>query len=182
MADQMLPSQAVLNQFLRYEPDTGKLYWRERTDEMFTGGDDRTHTVWNSRYAGKEAFITPNEKGYLYGSIHKQKMKAHRVIWKMVTGEEPDQIDHINGDTADNRWENLRDVEGWQNQRNMKRPKNNTSGQIGVSWDSARSLWAAEIWNRGKKHALGRFESFDDAVAARKAAQERFGFHPNHGR
>lgn len=182
MADAKLPSQDVLNQFLRYDPDSGKLFWRARTDDMFTGGDDRTNAAWNSRYAGKEAFITANVKGYLYGSIHKQKMKAHRVIWKMVTGQEPDQIDHINGDAADNRWVNLRDVAGWENQRNMKRPKNNTSGHIGVSWDSNRNLWSAEIWNRGKKHALGRFENIDDAVAARRAAQEQFGFHPNHGR
>lgn len=182
MADAALPSQDVLNQFLRYDPETGKLYWRWRSDEMFSDGDARTHKVWNSRYAGKEAFITANVKGYLYGSIHKRKMKAHRVIWKMVTGEEPDQIDHINGDTADNRWTNLRDVVGAENQKNMKRPKNNTSGMIGVSWDSARGKWAAEIWNAGVKHHLGRFDDFDEAVAARLAAQERFGFHPNHGR
>lgn len=182
MADEKLPSRDVLNQFLQYDYDSGKLYWRFRSGDMFIGGDERTHKVWNSRYAGREAFVTANEKGYLYGSILKQKMKAHRVIWKMVTGEEPDQIDHINGRNADNRWINLRDVSAQENQKNLKRPKNNTSGVMGVTWDVARELWSAEIWSENKKHHLGRFANFDAAVAARKTAERQLGFHPNHGR
>lgn len=182
MATKTLPPQAALNQFLRYEPETGKLYWRHRSDDMFESGDERTRNTWNARYAGQEAFITPNAKGYLYGCIHKQKMKAHRVIWKMVTGEEPDQIDHINGSNDDNRWCNLRDVTAQENQKNLKKPKNNTSGVIGVTWDAARELWAAEIWSGNKKQHLGRFASFEKAVAVRKTAERKLGFHPNHGR
>jgi len=92
------------------------------------------------------------------------------------------QVDHINGDVTDNRWENLRLIYGGENQRNMKRAHNNTSGITGVVWDQSRALWHARIRLNQKDRFLGRFKSKDEAIAARKAAERQFGFHVNHGR
>lgn len=182
MATKPLPSQDVLNQLLRYEPVTGALFWRERSTDMFpTASEARSRclcALWNSRYSGKEAF-TCQDGGYKTGSINSSNYKAHRVIWKIVTGEDPDQIDHEFGQRGDNRLERLADVSSSENAKNKKIPKNNKSGVIGVSlWKQGKyRYWAALVGGKTQY-----FKEFDDAVAARRAAEIEHGFHQNHGR
>ena len=55
---------------------------------------------------------------------------------------------------------------------NPTKRKTNTSGVIGVWFDKSRGKWTAEIMFRKKKYYLGRYEDFNDAVKARKAAEE----------
>ena len=184
MAPKPLPAQDVLLQLLSYDPETGKLFWKERGPEWFTDGDRSARSRaqgWNKKNAGKEAF-TAVTTGYRYGAIANVNYLAHRVIWKIVTGLEPDQIDHINGDRCDNRWPNLRSVNETTNKRNICTPTHNTSGAIGVSFDKSRGKWEAHLTLGNRKRHIGRFSSFDEAVAARKAAEREHGFHPNHGR
>lgn len=142
----------------------------------------RVANWWNSRYAFQQAFTAIDRKGYNVGAINGTNYRASRVIYKMVHGFEPDQVDHEDGNTLNNRSWNLRNVTGAVNQKNMKTPSNNTSGHIGVVWDSDKNRWAARIKVDGKNKYLGRFVNFDDAVAARKAAEKQYNFHPNHGR
>lgn len=52
--------------------------------------------------------------------------------------------------------------------------KSNKSGVVGVNWDKSRSKWQASIRYQGKKYNIGRYDSFDDAVAARKLAETEF--------
>lgn len=54
-----------------------------------------------------------------------------------------------------------------------KRQTNNTSGHTGVYWVSGRRKWSAEIRVGGKRHYLGSFENVEDAIKARKEAEER---------
>ena len=138
----------------------------------------------NTKYAGREAISAVDRSlGYKKGSIFNAKCYAHRVIWAMQTGEWPaDDIDHINGDRADNRWENLRAVERKDNARNAKRRSTNTSGMMGVQWHPALGKWRARIMVDGRSIALGCYHSLEDACAARKSAERRYGFHENHGR
>jgi HNH endonuclease len=91
------------------------------------------------------------------------------------------EIDHINGDRSDNRWENLRDATHAENHRNMRISKRNTSGRVGVSWGKAQQQWQAYISMDGKLLHLGFFGSWDDASSAREAAERHLGFHANHG-
>lgn len=51
--------------------------------------------------------------------------------------------------------------------------KNNTSGVPGVEWVSSKGLWRATICFKGKRHYLGGYHKFEDAVKARKHAEER---------
>jgi len=183
MAAKALPAQDVLLQLLSYDPETGKLYWRERGPGRFRDGFHSAATQarqWNGKNAGKEAFTAVNA-GYRYGAVGDVNFLAHRVIWKMSTGLEPDQIDHIDGDRQNNRFCNLRNVSETANKRNMCIPRHNTSGIIGVSKD-ARGGWEAHITLGNRKKSLGRFLAFDEAVAARKSAEVVHGFHENHGR
>lgn len=170
----------IANDLLRYEADTGRMFWRERDKEWFP--DERAWKVWNTRYAGAEAFTTPDGDGYLKGRLLGERYRAHRVIWLLHTGSWPsDQIDHINGNKSDNRIENLRDVSGQENLRNQRRRSTNTSGYAGVSWHKRDNRWSAQIWHDGRKRHLGLFKSRDEAVATRKQAEKRYGYHPNHG-
>lgn len=184
MAVKPLPAQDVLLQLLSYDPETGKLFWKERGPEWFKDGDRSARSraqAWNRKNAGKEAF-TAITTGYRYGAVANVNYLAHRVIWKLVTGIEPEQVDHINGNRSDNRWLNLRDVTETSNKRNMCLPRHNTSGVIGVSYDRTRKMWEANISLGNRKKSLGRYSTIEAAIAARKAAEREHGFHPNHGR
>jgi len=184
-----LPSPETLRQLLRYEPTTGRLYWLERSKEWFVDGkgrytSERNCKCWNTAHAGKEAIssIDPG-LGYRKGSVLMKNLYAHRVIWAMQTGSWPDSdIDHINGDRADNRWSNLRSVSRSVNAKNACLRSNNTSGQMGVFWAKQIGRWRAVIWVDGKRISLGCFIGFEDAKAARKDAEIKHGFHNNHGR
>jgi hypothetical protein len=176
---------AQVDAVLKYEPETGNLFWKERPLELFEdsrGRAKRTHLLWNRRYAGTEAFTSANRQGYKYGSIYWRLYKAHRVAWLLHHGKWPDgDIDHLNGDGGDNRISNLRDGTTSQNMLNQRRYKNNGSGVTGVSWRSRNSRWAAYVDVDGKRKNLGEFRAFEDAVTARKTANIELGFSPRHG-
>lgn len=182
MAYKALPPKDNLHQLFRYDPETGILYWRERHEDMFKdGAQPKSHNaaIWNAKNAGKPAG-SKVAAGYIDVSVLSAgRLLAHRVIWKMMTGDEPNDIDHINGNRSDNRFANLRSVTHETNGRNLSRRVNNTSGAVGVS--RHRRKWVARINPARKTIYLGIFDSFDDAVAARRAAEVKYGFHENHG-
>src|SRR3546814_3868702 len=74
----------MARRLLRYEPDTGKLFWRSRSPEFFRATKARTseHACrnWNAHYAGKEAFTCLSPSGYRQGAILNNSLQAHRVI------------------------------------------------------------------------------------------------------
>lgn len=186
MLNKDLPSPELLRKLLRYEPETGKLFWRERTADFFNEGKQTAEhncAIWNGKHAGNEAFTTNNGDRYKKAKIFRKKYFAHRVIWAMVYGTWPKlEIDHINGIRSDNRLSNLREVTRAENAKNLKRSRNNTSGVIGVSWNNKSKKWYAEIVVNCKIKRLGYFDNIKDATFARKEAEKKYGFHPNHGR
>jgi len=174
---------AQVNELLKYDPKTGKLFWMPRTREMF--GSDQLWKMWNSRFSGKEAFTSDDGNGYRQGAILGKLYRAHRVIWLLQYGEWPkDEIDHINGCRSDNTIINLRLVSTEENSRNQKVRNTNTSGYVGVFRDKRGNdgKWYAAICSRGRNIHIGVFETVDAAIEARKLAEKEFGFHPNHGR
>lgn len=108
---------------------------------------------------------------------------AHRLAWLYETGKWPsDNIDHIDGNPLNNSFDNLREANQSENCKNSRLRSDNSSGVVGVCWYEPYNRWTAQIHSKGKNKRLGYFESFEDAVAARKAAEVKYGFHPNHGR
>ena len=164
-----------LRQRLRYEPETGKLYWLNY---------EGMPKWWSIRYAGKEAFTARNGQGYKHGRFCSVTVRSHRVAWALHYGEWPaEQIDHINGVRDDNRIANLRAVSNQENQKNAKKQSNNTSGVVGVSWVNAARKWQVRINTPNKtQHYLGLFDTLEGATKARKGAEIKYGYHENHGR
>lgn len=176
----------LLREFISLDPATGRLTWNPRRPENFSGNvqaPEHSCKIWNSANAGKPALASVDGRGYLHGAIFGKTVSAHRAAWAIHHGVWPTfEIDHINGDQADNRPANMRDVPGAINSKNQKRGSRNTSGVTGVSWFARTSKWVAMIKGDGKVRNLGYFHTIEDAAAARKAAERRYGFHPNHGR
>lgn len=180
MATEPNISVETLRQLLHYNPDTGVLSWRIRPVSLCK--DERAWKIWNARYAGREA-LTANSNGARQGNIFGRRVYAHRAAYALHYGAWPkDVIDHINGNPADNRIANLRAVDQRTNMLNQKERCTNTSGATGVTLFSRNQKWRAQITVNGRNKALGYFTDFDEAVKARRLAEVRFGFHPNHGR
>lgn len=168
-----------LRDVLDVDPQNGVLTWKRRDRRFFTS--NRACSTWNSRYAGKPALVGLS-KGYRTGRIFDRCVKAHRVIWALYYGEWPKgDIDHINGNRADNRVSNLRLVDHQTNCKNQRLRSNNSSGITGVYWYARGRKWVAYINVDGSMKYLGRFDVLEEAVEARAAADEKYGFHQNHG-
>lgn len=191
MAKKPLTSPEVLRQLLRYEPETGKLFWKERGIEWFDGwGRGKQKCAepewrcerWNKRYGGREAGALDTQSGYVRVFLFDKHHYAHRVIWMMAAGPMPDgmEIDHENGVRSDNRLTNLRLVSVAENAKNV-RLRENSSGVTGVFWCNQKGKWAARIIVGGEVKHLGFFQNLDDARLARATAESKFGFHENHG-
>ena len=83
-------------------------------------------------------------------------------------------VDHINQNPLDNRKENLRFVIPTANAINSKVPKNNKSGYKGVSWRKDSNKWRAQITIQGKIICLGTYERIEDAIEARRIAEDKY--------
>lgn len=162
-----LPDVSVLRDALFYDPETGFLYWR----------DHPTNKAKN----GSRVLSRVNRRGYFSGGFMGETYLAHRIIWKMVHGYDPVTVDHIDGDTSNNRLENLRDASPADQARNTSISVNNTSGASGVC-KAKGGKWRAAIGSGDTHVFLGTFDTFAEAVAARKGAERCLGYHQNHGR
>lgn len=184
MAAKPLPSQEVLRQLLDYVPETGKLYWKERGVEWFVDTADRTavHSMnrWNACYSGKEALASRSKTGHLNGKVLGANFLTHRVIWMLVYGRNPDGIDHINGNPADNHIANLRSCGQAENTKNSRLRIDNRSGIHGLR--KRGNSWVASIGINGTTMHILQSVRFCEALKSRKAAEREYGFHPNHGR
>jgi hypothetical protein len=114
---------------------------------------------WN--YAdGYAKRMTRNAAG-VRRSISMHLMLAERWCWTARQA-----IDHVTGNTLDNRRCNLRPATFSENQWNSRMPKNNTSGHKGVSWNGKWIKWRAYVYVGNRQIHLGCFDDIDDAVQA----------------
>lgn len=146
---------------LDYDPETGIFVWKWRAD---------CPDVWNIRFARTPAgspVTKGRNKGRVLISIDRRDYLAARLAWVYMTGSWPNgQVDHRDTDHANDRWTNLRDATHSQNMFNRRRPRNNTSGFVGVGWDCTRDKWQVHVGTK----MIGRFDTMEAAIAARIAA------------
>lgn len=110
-----------------------------------------------------------SDEKYVVARCGKIHIKLHKLLL-------PDAkvVDHRNHKKFDNRKSNLRIVSHQVNMFNKERYINNTSGITGVSWDKQKNKWRSQISHNKKRIYLGVFDNFDDAVKARKEAEEKY--------
>ena len=119
---------------------------------------------------------------YLRVIINRKQYLIHRLAWLYVHGKFPENdIDHIDGNSLNNRIANLRDVAHHINQRNSRQRSDNNTGCTGVYWDKQKEKYKALIQFNNKLIHLGVFEQKWDAICSRLSANYKYGFHKNHG-
>ena len=118
-----------------------------------------------------------NQYGYIIAPIEKSTnvIAMHRLVLNVKQNENVD-VDHIKGyrTANDNRKNNLRICTHAENMRNQKLRTNNKSGVTGVHWDKRRNRWIATIKLNYKQKFLGSYINFDDAVKARREAEDKY--------
>jgi len=136
---------------------------KERLKELFMF-NSKTGTL-TRRVSGKPAdFI--NERGYGRVYIDVGLYFTHRIIWKLVHGYDPLDIDHINGNRSDNRLSNLRNVTTQENNRNVGLSKRNSSSYTGVVFSQKLNQWRVFIAVDKRKISGGCYKSKVEAVLA----------------
>ncbi|QBR52757.1 HNH endonuclease [Erwinia sp. QL-Z3] len=155
----MLTASEV-KKILNYDSDSGIFTWILPASKSIKPG----------RVAGS---ISSN--GYLRIKINGKSYPAHRIAWLLVHNTFPDtEIDHINGEKLDNRITNLRIASRLQNNRNVIKRKDNTSGFKGVSWQLPNKKWVARISVNRKRLTIGFFDSKEEAAEAYKQASIKY--------
>lgn len=160
----------------------GAVRWIARPAHHFLGL--RWHTKWNRGRPGSLAFNSDKGKGYRGGEVsfagERYVLLLHRVKYALHHGAWPaGVIDHIDGNPCNNDIQNLRDVSQSVNRRNSRMTGQNTSGVMGVRRrDRKKNPYSAQIKVEGRAIALGVFPTFEEAVAARRAAEVKYGFTP----
>lgn len=148
-------TQAELKQLMTYDPGTG----------LFTNLVTR-----HGRAKAGDAVGSPHITGYVSTMIAGRNYLVHRLAWLYVMGSfPPHDIDHADGDRANNRWANLRAATRAENCQNAVRRSDNNSGITGVRAVGAR--WRAMISVRGRHIHLGYFDTLAEAEAARLTAK-----------
>jgi len=157
MAIRKLPPIDYLRQVLDYKAETGELFWKER---------QTSSNSWNSRFAGKKAGSI-HIKGYISLAINGRAYLAHRIIWAIFYGKEPEgQIDHTDMDMQNNRIDNLREATASQNRWNEKARSNNKLGIKGVHYNARENKFIAELKVNYKRIVHSSHKTIEEAQNA----------------
>ena len=156
-----LLTQERLKQLLDYCQETGLFTWKVANGPRVHVGDVAGHG---------------SARGYVLIGVDGRVYRAHRLAWFYVNGIWPEKsIDHINGNRADNKISNLRDVDNKTNMENQSRAssQNKSSGVIGVSREQSRKRWRAHITTNKKMIHLGYFDTIKEASDAYIIAKKK---------
>lgn len=151
-----------VRELLKYDPETGVFVWRKMRRGSAKAGNVAGYARAN------------RNKKYWIIRVDGPNYSAHRLAWLYMTGLFPDdQVDHIDGNSLNNAWSNLRLARSVENSRNRKMDGRNTSGLKGAYWRKRERRWAAHIRVDYRLLWLGYFDTAEEAHAAYVAAAQR---------
>lgn len=154
----------AIDELLEYRD--GHLYWKVSRGRVRTGS-----------LAGTEM---QTEDGHIYRKVrvNGRQYLAHRLIWELLTGVQltfDQKIDHINGNTLDNRISNLRVCTNTQNAQNIHARRGMYSQLKGVTFHKRTGKFVAQIRVNGVSRWLGSFLTEEEAARAyAEAANSNF--------
>lgn len=183
MERKSLPSQDYIKECFVYNEDTGDLVWKYRPQNHFKNSVGFKN--FNNQNVGKIAgSVVTTKEGNRYRSVKINGVFyfAHRLVFKLLYNEEPDYIDHLNGNGIDNRKVNLEKSTAHKNNKNQTLNKRNKENKMGVYWREDHGRFCASIGYKGKQIHIGSFMSKKEAVKAREKAEKELLFSSNHGR
>jgi hypothetical protein len=114
-----------------------------------------------------------NKYGYIVTKgpeTNNKTLFMHRLI---MNAQENEDVDHIKHKKYDNRKSELRKVTDSQNLMNQELSIINTSGYKGISWSKSVQKWHVYINKDKKRYHLGHYEDINNAITARKQAEEK---------
>jgi hypothetical protein len=158
-----------LRTVLSYKPRKGHFVWLVR--RQTTG-----RVIQPGAVAGTIGYDTPSGRCQI---VYQGKAyKTHRLAWAFITGKWPPDdkdVDHKDGNSANNKWSNLRlATRGQNNHNNHNIRSDNKSGKAGVSWGKQNKKWLARVTVDKAVIHLGHYDKLEDAVAARRAGELKY--------
>ena len=157
--DNMCMRVAEIRSLFDYDKESGRILYKTRPlkDPIFF------HKGWNTKYAGKEAGFKSH--GYIRVSVKGKQPYAHQMAFAIVKGYIPLEIDHIDTDGTNNKWDNLRESTHSENACNCKKRVTNKSGLKGVHWSKGSNCWRMNICYE-KKNYYSLHTTKEEAYAA----------------
>ena len=155
---------AKVRRFLDYDPGTGTMVWLNVSPY---------HREKNGMLAGG---VVPNQSGKFYHtiSLNGRKYKRSRLAFAWMTGAWPThQIDHINGDSTDDRWANLREATATQNAWNHRKRSKASHLPMGVR-SNPSGRFSARIAVNKRMVQIGTFDTAAEASEAYAAARRQY--------
>ena len=170
MAIRTLPDINYIREILSYDAETGVFTWRERPVAQFK--HQMEWRRWNTRYRGTAAGSLSSD-GYLRAHIDREGFLLHRIAWLIIHGGPvPDVIDHIDGNGANNRANNLRKADFSGNIANSRAQTGTITGVKGVYPHKSGKFFARVVKNR-VAHNFGAFATIEEAASARRELAKR---------
>ena len=138
--------------------------------------------IWKIKNTKGKVAGSLKPTGYKVIEVDGKNIMAHRLVWIMHNGNFDGYIDHIDGNRANNRIENLRIVDKVKNQWNRKISHNNKIGIKGIRLRKDNNKFEARICVNSKRIVLGSFDDLELAklviIEARNKYHKEFA---NHG-
>jgi hypothetical protein len=123
-----------------------------------------------------------NTGGYFTTRINGKNFLVHRIIYQMFNGVVPNTLDHIDGNSQNNKIENLRPATVLQNAYNRKNYVTNKTGVKGVNFNRQSCKYSARCQVNKKQNWLGFFETLEQAsTAVQDFRKKHHGEYANHG-
>lgn len=167
------------NRILEIENDIVKMYAEDDEDFFIVDLDDYDFIKkWYWRKDEKGYWITNAKKNDI-AIYNKQILRLHQLIAERKYGSYDTKKlfpDHLSRNKSDNRKCNLILKTNADNMKNRSLSKANTSGKTGVSYSKDKNLWIAYITINYNTIFLGSYSEYNDAINARLAAEEHYGF------
>lgn len=151
------PDLSRIREVLNYNKELGILTWKVKTCKKVTVG----------KIAGSIKRSNPTAPPYLHISIDGITYKAHIIAYYIETGEWlPGKIDHKDGNSLNNKWENYRLATRSEQNRNMAKHRDGACKYKGISFCKMMKRYVAEIMSNRVKYKLGYFDTQEEAAEA----------------